>query len=536
MVSAATRLSLAAALALVIVVSLPAKELAAYRIGDTVEEEVVTPVALRVVDVPGTQALRDKELGRIPIIFKYDPGAADAAERDLREAFSLTRSNFLKGVQQTFPRRQRSNDLMQLPRYRQFISAFQKTNTGFPLITNLAELWLTGDTGRFIQGVTIARLRKAQDRPLRAGVLPPDARPGSRVRFVTVTNAAEALSADTVERQGKVMMRTNLIALARARTELVASFAPEDRAVAKFAASLLRANCFYEAEMTEQVRARHTAPIFAAENFEAGQVIARRGQTVDARVKAALDELRDKTAVSQLTQKVNEEQARAEQLQARADQIQTNVEQLQAGTEQIRATAERIRRRNRWLAAGLALATVCLGFAAWRLFLRKPKPSLLPVRVASDGLPASVVTCPSCDENIVIPADATAVEAAEWRRRALAAEQKAERAHAAIRSGVLPQFSRWLKQHFVRGLISDHSQMLEAQKAAATEMAELERRLDELHAPLQERLRAYEQRVSELEKTLAAKGAENRELIKAKIQLTRRQMETERARSGVILN
>ena len=253
MVSAATRLSLAAALALVIVVSLPAKELAAYRIGDTVEEDVVTPVALRVVDVPGTQALRDKELGRIPIIFKYDPGAADAAERDLREAFSLTRSNFLKGVQQTFPRRQRSNDLMQLPRYRQFISAFQKTNTGFPLITNLAELWLTGDTGRFIQGVTIARLRKAQDRPLRAGVLPPDARPGSRVRFVTVTNAAEALSADTVERQGKVMMRTNLIALARARTELVASFAPEDRAVAKFAASLLRANCFYEAEMTEQI-------------------------------------------------------------------------------------------------------------------------------------------------------------------------------------------------------------------------------------------------------------------------------------------
>ena len=73
--------------------------------------------------------------------------------------------------------------------------------------------------------------------------------------------------------------------------------------------------------------------------------------------------------------------------------------------------------------------------------------------------------------------------------------------------------------------------MLDAQKSAADELAELERRLDELHAPLQERLRAYEKRVVELELSLAAKGQENRQLLEAKIQLTRKQIEAERTRT-----
>ena len=61
-------------------------------------------------------------------------------------------------------------------------------------------------------------------------------------------------------------------------------------------------------------------------------------------------------------------------------------------------------------------------------------------------------------------------------------------------------------------------------------MAEMERRLSELHAPLQERLRTYEARIADLENALVAKGEENRELIKAKIDLLRKQLEA--ARSG----
>ncbi|MCU0783759.1 MAG: FHA domain-containing protein [Verrucomicrobia bacterium] len=123
-----------------------------------------------------------------------------------------------------------------------------------------------------------------------------------------------------------------------------------------------------------------------------------------------------------------------------------------------------------------------------------------------------------------------------WQQRALAAERRAERAHAAIRSGVLSQLALWLRHTFVQGLISQRLQMLDAQQSAAAEMAELERRLDELHAPLQERLRSYEQRIAELEKSLAVKGEENRELLRARIHMTRQQLETQRARNRLEFN
>jgi len=174
-----------------------------------------------------------------------------------------------------------------------------------------------------------------------------------------------------------------------------------------------------------------------------------------------------------------------------------------------------------------------------RLFDRSKTVSVLPARMAPGGSPVRIISCPSCAEQIVIPAEAAEDPAAStltWQQRALAAERRAERAHEAIRAGVLPQFADWLKQRFIRGLVSDRVQMLEAQKSAAAELAELERRLDELHTPLQERLRAYERRIAELEKLLAARGEETRELLKAKIQMTRRQLETTRSRNPLEFN
>ena len=176
---------------------------------------------------------------------------------------------------------------------------------------------------------------------------------------------------------------------------------------------------------------------------------------------------------------------------------------------------------------------------AWQLLNRKKPVSVLPARAAGDGAPVGIISCPSCDENILIPAaeaENLSANTLAWQQRALAAEQRADRAHAAIRAGVLPQLADWLKQKFVRGLVSDRSQMLDTQKSAAAEMAELERRLDELHTPLQERLHAYEKRIAELERSLAAKGEENRELLRAKIEMTRQRLETQRARNPLEFN
>jgi hypothetical protein len=67
-------------------------------------------------------------------------------------------------------------------------------------------------------------------------------------------------------------------------------------------------------------------------------------------------------------------------------------------------------------------------------------------------------------------------------------------------------------------------------------MAELEARLEKVQAPLQERLQAYERRIADLEKELTVKGEENRELIKAKIQIIRKQLEIEREKNRLEFN
>ncbi len=127
-------------------------------------------------------------------------------------------------------------------------------------------------------------------------------------------------------------------------------------------------------------------------------------------------------------------------------------------------------------------------------------------------------------------------ESAAWKERALSAEQRAVQASEVVRAGLLPQFGRWLREKLVRGLLAERSHLLTTQQTAELEMAELERRLAELQAPLEQRLRAYQERIAELEQELAAKGEENRELIKAKIELTRKKLAAEQGQDQATWN
>jgi hypothetical protein len=101
-----------------------------------------------------------------------------------------------------------------------------------------------------------------------------------------------------------------------------------------------------------------------------------------------------------------------------------------------------------------------------------------------------------------------------------------------MRERLIPHLARLLMGGLVQKLISQRTGLLDTQKRAAVEMTELEDRLEKVHAPLQDRLRAYQQRIAELEKELATKGEENRELTKAKIELARKQLAAAQDRLG----
>jgi hypothetical protein len=123
-----------------------------------------------------------------------------------------------------------------------------------------------------------------------------------------------------------------------------------------------------------------------------------------------------------------------------------------------------------------------------------------------------------------------------WRQRALEAERRAEQALAVARADLAPHLAQALKEALVQELAIQRKELLQAQQIAIAEIAQLAHHLDELKAPLQERLRSYETRIQELEKELRARTEENRELLKLKIEIMRHQLEVERTRNRVEFN
>jgi len=493
MVKAMFRNLLPAVVTFSIITSVSAKELADYRIGDTVVEDVVAPVPLMVVDAEATAALKEKEALRIPVAFRLDKTAAAVVELEMRETFSLARSNFVQLMHSSFHHTKLEEFQLETEQFDKLLASFKKRDKNFPLTTPLAEEWALGREG-FAEYISLlARVQQAMQQPIRVDNLTNAPKIGSQVTLVSVKGERENITLEDLKERGVNTGKTNLLTLSRARLALLEKFGPDEQDFGKYAARCLKVNTFLEAELTLAARARHTDPLFVADNYQAGQVVARKGQRVDRKIIAAFGQIQEKTVAGRLQQQVAQQKEQAEREKAAA---------LQA------------RESNQWLFGGvIALGALSLVSVTWLLLRRKSAGTMLPAVVGN-----AVTTS--------TPADS------EWQQRALVAEEKAARAQDAIRSGVVEQ----LKDKAVSSLVSQRSAMLEAQQAAAAEMVELERRLNELRAPLQERLKTYEGRIAELEKALAAKDAENRELIRAKIDLMRQQLEAERSGSKLQFN
>jgi hypothetical protein len=224
------------------------------------------------------------------------------------------------------------------------------------------------------------------------------------------------------------------------------------------------------------------------DSYEAAEAIVRKGQVIDRKALSALAAMREKSMIGTLQTKLEHEQT----------------------------VAVQIKGQTKLLGVSLGLVCVVLILILWRL---RPRPSTalvtLPGQAALPGGERNALPSGEGDD--------------AWRSRAIVVEGKAERAHQAIRSGVMG----WMRDKFVRTLFRQRAELLDAQQKAEAEMHELEQRLEHLHAPLQERITAYEQRIEELEKDLAAKGEENRELIGARINVARQHLSMERERFGI---
>lgn len=160
-------------------------------------------------------------------------------------------------------------------------------------------------------------------------------------------------------------------------------------------------------------------------------------------------------------------------------------------------------------------AVVCFALW-WRWMSRKPDD------VTQEGSLALAPFDPGADS--------------EWKLRALAAEARADKAAALLKARLMPQVARWMMTELVQRLLHQRSGLAASQAQAEHDVAELERRLEQLQAPIADRLRAYEQRIAELERDLAAKGEQNRELLRATIATAKKKLRAERAKAPLDWN
>jgi hypothetical protein len=478
--------------------SLSAKDLGAYQLGDIAEQDIVATAPLTVTDDAATREIREREAGRVPLHLRYYIKSADDAEAELRRAFFVARTNFLEALDAAYPEHALTltPDDVASRRFKEMAASSQKQTGGFPVPSDLAELWALGlQDGVFLEPLA-ARLREAMSHPIRsADPLPPELKPESVVRLVPLDSTNDIPKPQLASEHGTELFSTNLAPLARAREELQDSFPPDQRALGVFLASLLRPNCLVDRQLTLQLRESQTAGLVVQDHYAAGQVLVRKGQAIDAKALAALAQLREATA---------------------ADTGAKPASPALAGVQAGRLSGPE------WIVAIMAGLALVVAVLALRVAGRARALSLLPARIESGPLEAGA-SGPLTPEEM-------------WRQRALRAELQVDKAREAARAGLLSHMARSLSNAFAQRLIASRSELVESQHKAAADMERIEDRIEVLHARMKDRVASYEKRIAELERELSSQTEASRELIKAEIKVIQRQLQVERARREIEFN
>jgi membrane-associated HD superfamily phosphohydrolase len=454
-----------------------------YKLGDVVAEDVITPVSLQVMNPEATETLKKKVAQQVPFVVRITPQSATDAETELRTSIGRARSSFLTALQQAVPGRAVGVTDLDSPLYSATLRSVAAESPRDMPLDKLAPLWVRGVSDEPVIVSLLQPLREAMAQPIVAAkdsTLPTD----QPIQLVRVRSASETPAAQELESTGPTTTAGKIISLWRAR-RLVETYFPSNQAgLGRYASSFVRANAYPDPALTEVLRARRMEGVTVNDTYEAAQVIVRKGQIVDRRALAALGAMREKSLIGTL--------------QTKLDQEQTVTSQVSFQTK--------------WIAVVLTVVCLVLVMILWRL---RSRPSSALVLAGQPAFGSS--------DPVALPGSA-GEEA--WRARALQAEEKAQRAQDAIRTGALG----WMREKIFQVLSRQRSELLSAQQRAGMEMQELEQRLEQLHAPLQERILAYEKRIEELEKDLAAKGEENRELIGARITAAKQRLSAERER------
>lgn len=516
-------------------VSLHAADPASYKIGDKAPEDIKASVAFDVVDLQATADLKASKARTIAAIYRQVTTVTNVVMQQFLGAYGKAHANFSKALVTTYHQRTIDNTTIETSDFGYFVTAFNVENKNFPVTTELAVTWARGNPDAPLRDKWLGMVMQMLKTPVQPDKLPAHFPIyGKKVRLMPVATKNETFTVEAAWHKGYVIT-TNIPTISSVRTQFRREFPESDQLVAQvFAQRFLQPTCFPEPGLTQDARDLSVRSIVVSAHFDADEVIVHRGAMIDANAIAALDAMDKARMPDALSQQVAVEQHAAQQEHSRAEQVQQQaqsdhvasqvaLQQAQLAQEKAESAAQqesekatamhqqalnaqkqaldaqnlaqKIHQRYEWLLAALGVISILTLAVLWRLTRHRTAPVSAPVKL-----------------------------------------QRVEKQTAIAPAELAPYLAQTLKDAVVQGLATQRAELLEAQRFAAVEIAELVHRLDQLQVPMQERLRAYQDRIQELQKDLAERTEENRELLKMKIEMTRHQLETERNRVSVKLN
>jgi hypothetical protein len=517
-----------------------AVELPLYEVGDVATNTVVTPVALTVRDPEATTLLQAQEAAEIPPIVRYAPTVADEVERVFRARMASLREAFTEALEASYTRRQIDNGPRPNAKWSELVARFQNEHRDCPGLARYLPYWALGQSDEHLLSKWVELLREAMNGPIRSNdPVAPDG--GVSVCLVTVPSLQTEVGLRHAERHGVLTAAERIVPLSEAARDLAAKLPDQDRAMVDFFEQVLRPNCLLDEELTRLARQRQLESLSLAHNYAAGQTLVREGQVIDAKAVAALNALRARTSnvfgargtfAGAGTPRGPVALPEGQGIEVKAAPARNasgggniNVSGPPHTPADTGTSRERVPLREWVLGAvsGLAVLLVVILVARRGAAGRFVNRSMTMISSGhqSAQLTHGVVTT-------ALPRGLTGESESDWRRRALEAESKAEKAMDLARAKV----AHALKDEVVERLSAQHYELIDYLQSAAKQIAGLEERLEGLQGPLSERLRVYEQRIAELEEELASKDDENRSLIRAHIQTIRERMALEKRGQG----
>ena len=483
-----------------------ARDLTSYQVGDIADADIVTPVALEVVDAAATAEFKSAKARQYPAIFRSFPAATNQMTQDFLTAYARARANFLVEMTNEFHAQTLDEGTTASGDFGRLVTAFGVENRSFPVTDELAAEWARGKDGRIIQEELLTVLHWAANRQVRPDALPEGMVLGETVRLVPVTEPDQKLSFEAAQ-QGQIVSATSLMTVSNVQALFRREFPARQQLFARALASLIRPNCLPDAPLTKLTRGTAAFQMVVNDHFDAGDAIVRQGDTIDVKARAALLALAEKLKAVEPAAAVAVASVQPPPKAAPPPGLPPASPQAPPATLPKAAPAPAEVQRLVMLAApkpvvkaglrhtGLVLTLAGISFAALLVALgqywRERKRAAAAAVVAQVPLP------------LPLP--------------------------GSVKTDLTPQVAQAVREAVQQELASQRRELLLAQQAATDEIAALVRRLDELQVPMQQRLQTYETRIQTLETELALRNEENRELLKLKIETTARQLEAERA-------